>query len=425
MEVDRRLRRHARAILKSAIQAANPAAAVVRELTRHNLDHYERILVVGAGKASGTMARAAEKILGRRISAGWVNVKEGDPARCRRITLHPSGHPVPNAEGQFGAMQIAQLASTAGPRDLVICLISGGASALMPLPAEGISLAAKQEATRLLLACGATIHEMNAVRKHLSAIKGGHLARLAAPANVVSLILSDVVGDDLDVIGSGPTAPDCTTFATALAVLDRYAIRSRVAPEVRHRLEQGTGETPKPSDLLFTRIRNLVVGGNQQSLNAAAAHAKQLGYRTVILSSTMQGETRDVAGVHAAIARQIRTTGQPLRPPACVISGGETTVTIRGSGLGGRNQEFALAAAMGIEGLRDVLILSAGTDGSDGPTTAAGAVADGKTINRSKLDARQALAANDSNCFFAELDDLVVTGPTGTNVMDIHLILVA
>ena len=222
-----------------------------------------------------------------------------------------------------------------------------------------------------------------------------------------------------------PTAPDCTTFATALAVLDRYAIRSRVAPEVRHRLEQGSGETPKPSDPLFARVRNLVIGSNQQSLNAAAAHAKQLGYRTVILSSTMQGETRDVASVHAAIARQIRTTGQPFRPPACVISGGETTVTIRGSGLGGRNQEFALAAAMGIVGLRDVLILSGGTDGSDGPTTAAGALADGKTINRSKLDARQALAANDSNRFFAELDDLVVTGPTGTNVMDIHLILVA
>ena len=425
MEVDRRLRRHGRAILKAAIQAANPAAAVVRELTRHNLDRYQRIFVVGAGKASGTMARAAEKILGRRITAGWVNVKDGDPARCRRITLHPSGHPVPNAEGQFGAMQIAQLAGTSGPRDLIICLISGGASALMPLPAEGISLAAKQEATRLLLACGATIHEMNAVRKHLSAIKGGHLARLAAPSTVISLILSDVVGDDLDVIGSGPTAPDCTTFATALAVLDRYAIRSRVAPEVRHRLEQGSGETPKPSDPLFNRVRNLVIGSNQQSLNAAAAHAKQLGYRTVILSSTMQGETRDVASVHAAIARQIRTTGQPFHPPACVISGGETTVTIRGSGLGGRNQEFALAAAMGIVGLRDVLILSGGTDGSDGPTTAAGALADGKTINRSKLDARQALAANDSNRFFAELDDLVVTGPTGTNVMDIHLILVA
>ncbi len=425
MEVGRRLRRDARAILKSAIQAANPAAAVVRELTGRNFDRYERIFVVGAGKASGTMARAAEKVLGRRITAGWVNVKEGDPARCRRITLHPSGHPVPNAEGQFGAMQIAQLASTSGPRDLVICLISGGASALMPLPAEGISLAAKQEATRLLLACGATIHEMNAVRKHLSAIKGGHLARLAAPSTVVSLILSDVVGDDLDVIGSGPTAPDCTTFATALAVLDRYAIRPRVAPAVRHRLEQGTGETPKPCDPLFSRVRNLVIGSNQQSLNAAAAHARQLGYRAVILSSSMQGETRDVASVHAAIARQIRTTGQPLRPPACVISGGETTVTIRGSGLGGRNQEFALAAAMGIEGLPDVLLLSAGTDGSDGPTTAAGAVADGKTINRSKLDARQALAANDSNRFFAALDDLVVTGPTGTNVMDIHLILVA
>ena len=426
MEVGSNLRRDARAILKSAIQAADPADAVKRALTsRRDLDRYEHIYVVGAGKASGTMARAAEQFLGRRLTAGRVIVKEGDKARCRRILLHPAAHPVPNEAGHLGASQIAQLVASAGPRDLVICLISGGASALMPLPAPGISLAAKQVTTSLLLACGANIHEINAVRKHLSAIKGGRLAALAAPAAVLSLILSDVIGDQPDVIGSGPTAPDCSTFATALAVLDRYAIRSRVAPEVLRLLEQGIAETPKPSDPLFARVQNVVIGSNQQSLNAAAARAKSLGYRTLILSSTVEGETRDVAGVHAAIARQIRSLGQPVRPPACIISGGETTVTLRGGGCGGRNQEFALAAAIGIAGLPGVLILSAGTDGTDGPTPAAGAIADGNTINRSTLDASRALANNDSNTFFARSPDLIVTGSTGTNVMDLHLILVA
>ena len=426
MEVGRKLRRDARAILKAAIQAASPADAVKRELARRrDLDRYQRIFVVGAGKASGTMARSTEQFLGPRLTAGRVIVKEGDKARCRRIILHSAAHPVPNEAGQSGASQIAQLVASAGPRDLVICLISGGASALMPLPAPGISLAAKQETTSLLLACGATIHEMNAVRKHLSAIKGGRLAAMAAPAAVLSLILSDVIGDPPDVIGSGPTAPDSSTFATALAVLNRYAIRSRVAPEVLQLLERGIAETPKPADPLFARVQNVIIGSNQQSLNAAAAHAKLLGYRTLILSSTVEGETRDVAGVHAAIARQIRSTGQPVRPPACIISGGETTVTLRGSGCGGRNQEFALAAAIAVSGLPGVLILSAGTDGTDGPTTAAGAVADGHTLARSSMDAAKALANNDSHTFFAPSPDLIVTGPTGTNVMDLHLILVA
>jgi glycerate 2-kinase len=283
---------------------------------------------------------------------------------------------------------------------------------LLPAPLPPITLAEKQEITRQLLACGATIHEINAVRKHLSAIKGGRLAKLAAPARVLTLALSDVVGDQLDVIGSGPTAPDASTFEDALGVLVKYGLKMQIP----------RNETPKPGDPLFERVENIIVGSNQKSMEAAAAKAKALGYRTMILASTLEGETRDVGRAHAAIARQIRVNGQPIRPPACVISGGETTVTIRGKGKGGRNQEFALAAAIDIAGLEGTLVLSGGTDGTDGPTDAAGALADGQTFERS--DARKALAENDSYSFFEQLGDLIKTGATGTNVMDVHVILV-
>jgi glycerate 2-kinase len=419
------LRKDARTILKAALAAADPTAAVEAALrNRSDLDRFGRIYVVGAGKAGGTMARAAGKVLGKRIFAGCVNVKDGDPAKTRRIELRPCGHPLPDQRGVDGARRIAELCAEAGDRDLVICLLSGGASALTPYPAPPITLEEKQQTTRLMLASGATIHELNALRKHLSLFKGGQLARLAFPAKLVSLILSDVVGDNLDVIGSGPTAPDASTFANALAVLDKYGLRERVPASVKERLERAEQETPKPGDPVFANVENLIVGSNQKSLDAAARAAKDLGYRSMILASTIEGETRDVARMHAAIARQIRTSAQPLRPPACVISGGETTVTIRGDGKGGRNQEFALAAALDIAGLPDTLILSAGTDGTDGPTDAAGAVADGNTVRRSKRDPVAALRNNDSYPFFEDLDDLIVTGPTGTNVMDLHLILV-
>jgi hydroxypyruvate reductase len=420
-----RLRKDAKTILKAALAAADPTAAVAEALQkRRDLDRYERIFVAGAGKAGGTMARAAEKVLGKRISAGCVAVKDGDTAKCRHIELRPCGHPVPDERGVDAARRIAELCAQAGPGDLIIFLASGGASALTPYPALPITLAEKQATTKLMLASGATIHELNALRKHISLFKGGQLARIAAPAHVVSLILSDVVGDDLGVIGSGPTAPDDSTFATALDVLDRYGLRAKVPASVRQRLEAGEGETPKPGDALFQNVENIIVGNNQKSLEAAARAAKKLGYRTLILASTIEGETREVARMHAAIARQIRISGQPLRPPACVISGGETTVTIRGSGKGGRNQEFALAAAIDIEGLENTLIMSVGTDGTDGPTDAAGAVADGETVERSERSAREALAENDSYPFFAELGDLVMTGSTGTNVMDLHVMLV-
>jgi hydroxypyruvate reductase len=378
------------------------------------------------------MAQAAERALGKRIAGGWINTKDGHLAPLRRITLHEASHPVPDARGVEGAKRIAQIASEAGEGDLLLCLISGGGSALLPLPLEPVTLEEKQEATRLLLACGATIHEINAVRKHLSAIKGGRLARLAQPAHVLALLLSDVIGDPLDVIASGPTAPDSSTFATAWAVIEKYGLQDKIPPRARQILQAGLAgeleETPKPGDACFARTRNLVVGSNRIAVDAAAREARELGYRPLVLSTTIEGETRDIALMHAAIAREILSTGRPARPPVCVISGGETTVTLRGQGLGGRNQEFALAAALALEGLAGVLAFSAGTDGTDGPTPAAGAMADGATVARAAalgLDARRMLAANDSYHFFEPLGDLVMTGPTGTNVMDVRLLLVA
>lgn len=416
------LRRDAARIFRASLAAADPAAAVERQLAGRRYDRYRNIYVIGAGKAGAAMARAAERVLGRRITAGLINVKDGHVAKLRRIELNECGHPVPDERGVNGARRIAEIAAQAGEGDLVLCLISGGASALLPYPAPGITLAEKQATTRLLLSCAANIHEINAVRKHISAIKGGQLARLAEPAAVEALLLSDVIGDNLDVIGSGPTAPDASTFGGTLAILDKFAIRDRVPAPVRERLERGAAgeieETPKS-----TAARNTVIGSNRLALEAAAVQARALGYRTLILSSEIEGETREIARMHAAIAREVAHTGRPLKPPACIITGGETTVTIKGSGLGGRNQEFVLAAAIDIEGVAETVIFSAGTDGTDGPTDAAGAIADGETLRRSP-DARQYLEANDSYHYFQALGDLVMTGPTNTNVMDVRLLLV-
>jgi hydroxypyruvate reductase len=424
---NRILRKHARTIFQAALSAADPAGAVERYLKRRDFSRFRDIYVVGAGKAGASMAQAAERVLGRRIAAGLLNVKYGYTAKLRRIELNECGHPVPDENGVAGAERIAGIAAGAGKDDLVICLISGGASALMPAPAEGITLEEKQATTRLLLASGANIHEINSIRKHISRIKGGQLARLAAPARVESLMLSDVIGDNLDVIGSGPTAPDASTFAGALGILDRYGIRERVPASVRERIEQGAAgaipETPKPDDPVFARVRNTIVGSNRLALAAAATRARALGYRTLVLSSEIQGEAREIARMHAAIASEIARTGHPMKPPACVITGGETTVTLRGDGLGGRAQEFTLAAAIDIAGLENVVVFCAGTDGSDGPTNAAGAVADGQTLGR-KPDARRYLDRNDSYHYFEALDDLVITGPTNTNVMDACIVLV-
>jgi len=436
------LRKHARAVFRSALQAADPAKAILRHVRlddntlvagrrRYRLDKYRRVILLGAGKAGAVMARTLVRLLGRRIALGYVNVKYSHVVKLRRVELNEGGHPVPDEAGVAGARRIARIAEEAGEDDLVICVFSGGASALMPLPADPLTLAQKQETTRLLLECGASIHEINAVRKHISGIKGGQLARLAWPATVVSLLLSDVIGDDLDVIGSGPTAADGSTFERALRILERYGILDSVPGAVRKRLEAGAEgripETPKPGAPELSRTQNLVVGSNLLAVNAAAAKARELGYRTMVLSTFVEGETRDVARVHAAIAKEILTTGRPLKRPACVISGGETTVTIRGAGLGGRNQEFVLAAAIDLDGLPGTVILSGGTDGTDGPTDAAGAIADGKTVSRALqigLTAGDYLAGNDSYHFFEPLGDLLKTGPTHTNVMDVRVLLV-
>jgi hydroxypyruvate reductase len=419
----RQLRRHALTIFKASLAAADPEAAVERHLSKLKLRRRRRIFVVGAGKAGASMARAAERVIGNRITAGLVNVKDGHTLPLERIELNECGHPVPDQRGVEGARRIAEIAEQAGEDDLVVCLISGGASALLPAPVSPITLEEKQEVTKLLLACGANIHEINAVRKHISAIKGGQLARLAAPAEVEALLLSDVIGDDLDVIGSGPTAPDASTFGDAIAILEKFGIYEKVPVTVRERLRGCAEETPKPGAVLFRNVRNTIVGSNRLALDAAAAKAKELGYRTLVLASEIEGETRDVARMHAAIARQIVKVGQPVARPACIVSGGETTVTLRGEGLGGRNQEFVLAAAIDIAKLPGVVILSAGTDGTDGPTDAAGAIADGQTLGRNP-HARRYLDANDSYHYFEGLKDLVKTGPTNTNVMDVHLILV-
>jgi hydroxypyruvate reductase len=436
------LRKQALRIFRAALTAADPAEAVARHLRveggklvagqrRYRLDSFDKIYLVGAGKASAAMAAAVERILVRRIAGGLINVKDGHLARVRRVELNECGHPVPDERGVDGARRIAAIARQATQRDLLLCVISGGASALMPAPAAPITLEEKQTVTRLLLACGADIHEINAVRKHISALKGGQLARLAAPATVVTLLLSDVIGDDLDVIGSGPTAPDQSTFAGAREILSRYGVWEQTPASVRERIGLGVAgeieETPKPGASAFERTQNLVVGSNDLAVTAAASEARRLGLHTVVLSTFVEGETRDVARVHTAIAKEIRAHGRPVKPPACVISGGETTVKIRGKGLGGRNQEFALAAAIDLAGMDRVVVLSGGTDGTDGPTDAAGAIADSCTLARAKqlgLDAERHLENNDSYHFFEPLDGLLKTGPTNTNVMDVHVVLV-
>jgi len=439
-----RLSRDALRIFRAALDASDPAEAILRHVKlagdtliaggrRYRLSKpsargsFRNIYVIGAGKAGASMAQAVERLLGRRITAGLLNVKYGHVAKLRRIELNECGHPIPDENGVSGARRIAEIAQQAGPDDLILCLMSGGASALLPYPASPVTLEEKQETTRLLLKCGADIHELNCIRKHISLIKGGQLARMAYPATVLALILSDVTGDDLDTIGSGPTVPDRSTFAQAREIFHRYGIWSDVPEAVRERLSGDASETPKPGDRIFANVQNLIVGGNRLAVDAAARRAKALGYRTLVLSTFIEGEAREVAGVHAAIAREIRVTGRPVKPPACVISGGETTVTVRGQGLGGRNQEFALAVAQGINGLENVVIMSGGTDGSDGPTDAAGALADGTTIARAQthsLIAAEYLANNDSYHFFARLGDLIKTGPTGTNVADVRIILV-
>jgi len=436
------LRKDACSIFEAGLKAADPVQAIKRHLRSQDSalevhgrayepSAFDGIYVVGAGKAAGKMAEAIEKLLGDRLRGGIVNVKYGHAVPLQIVTINQAGHPLPDEAGIRGTKEIMELLRQTGEKDLVLCLISGGGSALLPCPARGLTLEDKQAATKVLLECGATICEINAVRKHISEVKGGKLARLAYPSSVVSLVLSDVIGDDLENIASGPTVPDRSTFDDCLAILRRYGVEDKIPVTVRAFLERGARgeveETPKAGDPIFQRVQNVIVGSNVEAVQAAETRAEQLGYHSLVLSSFIEGETKEVAKVHAAIAREILSTGHPLQRPACVVSGGETTVTVRGQGLGGRNQEFALATALAIDGLERVVVLSGGTDGTDGPTDAAGAIADGATVRRAKeigLDVDRALKENDSYRLFKRLGDLLITGPTFTNVMDLHIMLV-
>ncbi len=436
------LRRDVRAIFDAGLAAVDPEAAVSRHLVRrgaqlhaggrtYDLDAFRHVVLIGAGKAGAPMAAAVEAVVGDRITGGAVVVKYGHGAPLQHVKLIEAGHPVPDENSVAGADAVLAAAAGAGPDSLVIGLISGGGSSLLTRPAAGLTLADKQATTRVLLECGATIHEINTLRKHLSAVKGGHLAQAVFPAVMITLILSDVVGDDLDIIASGPTVPDAGTFADCLSIVRRYGIETRLPATVRRYIETGAAghhcETPKAGDPVFKAAHNIVVGRNLDALTAARDKAATLGYRPLVLSSQIQGETRQVAGVHAAIAREVCQSGQPIPPPACILSGGETTVTMDYHGKGGRNQEFALAAALDIAGWAQTVILSGGTDGTDGPTDAAGAVVDGTTVARAEaagLDARSHLAGHDAYPFFERLGDLLITGPTRTNVMDLRVMLV-
>lgn len=423
-------RSDALAIFDAAVAAAHPLEATAAHLP--DLDPgIERVFVVGAGKAAVAMAAAVERKYGARIAKGLVVTKYGHGGALTHIDYWEAAHPVPDAAGVRAAHAIGEICLGAGEKDLVICLISGGASALLPAPVSGLRLEQKQETTRLLLACGANIHELNCVRKHLSSVKGGQLAHLCSPALLQTYILSDVIGDPLDVIGSGPTVPDETSFADAWAVIYKYSLETKIPSAVRHHLEEGVNhrvpETPKPGDPIFERVTNTLIGSNRISIEAAANKAKELGYTPFVLSTSLDGEAREVAKVFSAMAREIRQSQRPAAPPIAILAGGETTVTLtQHHGLGGRNQEMALAAALGLRGLEGVTFLAAGTDGTDGPTNAAGAIADGQTLARAQaldLIPEEFLVRNDSHQFFEQLNDLIITGPTGTNVMDVYLLL--
>ena len=436
------LRQDLHTIFQAALQAVDPGEAIRMHVRRedtqlhvadqtYDLRQYDALSVIGVGKAGAAMAIAIEGLLGDRLHGGHVIVKYGHGGPATHVTIHEAGHPIPDKAGVRATRTLIDSVSGRGPRELLICLISGGGSALSPAPVQGITLVEKQEMTRLLLACGATIHEINALRKHISQVKGGQLARLASPATLITLVLSDVVGDALDVIASGPTVPDTSTFGDCLEILRTYHLLDRVPTAIRRHLEAGLSgaipETPKPGDAVFARTQTVIIGRNLQALEAASRQATSLGYQSLILSSAIEGETREVAKVHAGIAREVLTSGHPIAAPACILSGGETTVTLRGQGKGGRSQEFALALALDIHNVPGIAALSGGTDGTDGPTDAAGAVADWTTCARAEqrgLHPRQALQDNDAYPFFERLGDLLITGPTQTNVMDVRIMLI-
>lgn len=396
-----------------------------------DLSQFEHVFLVGGGKATAPMAKAMEDLLGDRINAGLINVKYGFTEKLSHTEIVEADHPLPDQNGVGGTKKIIDMLNRAGEKDLIFSLISGGGSALLPQPTGLIRLEEKQAMTKALLKCGASIDEINAIRKHISASKGGQMARAAYPATTINLMLSDVVGDKMDVIASGPFVPDSSTFQDAWQIIQKYGIED-IPTSVKEHLKKGVDnhveETPKYGDKVFDKVYNIIIGSNILALEAAAQSAEGMGYGSLILSSMIEGETKDVALVHAAIAGESLKSGKPIPPPACIISGGETTVTIKGKGKGGRNQEFCLVAALEIvDSPPRVVILSGGTDGNDGPTDAAGAIVDPITVLRGKemgLNALDFLTDNDSYHYLKKTGDLLITGPTNTNVMDVRIMLI-
>jgi hydroxypyruvate reductase len=438
-------------IYQAALKSADPYAAVKKALyrkegrltvngTEYDLDAFSKVVVIGAGKGTAPMARAVEDIVGNRLDDGIIIVKYGHAGRLRKVRQVEAGHPVPDLKGLRGTAALLGLIGKADAGTLIICLLSGGGSALLVSPVEGVTLEDKQRTTELLLKSGATIGELNTVRKHLSGVKGGRLAVTACKASIVTLALSDVIDDRPDVIASGPTVPDNSTFEEALEIVTRLIEKLGPTETFPKRaldhLFSGAGdrapETPKEGDPCFKNKEAFIVGSLKQAISAAWEKAKALGFETKIVTDRLQGEAKDAAVYLAGIAGKAKKSVKGGRP-VCLISGGETTVTVKGNGLGGRNQELALAFAAAIEGKEGITLLSAGTDGTDGPTDAAGAVVDGRTIKTAKrlgLDPEAYLRNNDSYTFFKKLDARsggkahLLTGPTGTNVMDVQIMLV-
>lgn len=427
-------------LFKAALGAGDPYGAMLRSIRlqkgvllagpyRYRLSRYRRIVAIGAGKASARMAQALEHVLGTFLQSGLVVVKYGHGAATKTIQILEAGHPVPDQEGLLAGRRLLDLVTALTDEDLLIVLLSGGASSLLPAPVNGLTLEDKQQTTQLLLRSGATIQEMNTVRKHLSSLKGGQLAA-TTKAQVLTFLLSDVIGDDIGTIGSGPTAPDDTTFGDAWAIVQDYHLDRTIPQSVRRHLLRGVqgriSETPTSKSVVFKRVRHHIIGGNSAAVDAVSGAAITSGLQPMVLSSTLTGEAREVAKVFGSMAREIAYRARPLRRPCCLLAGGELTVAVTGKGRGGRAQEFALAAAGEIAGLKNVWIAGFATDGSDGPTDVAGAVVSGNTMacaQQKGLDVARALRQNDAYPFFQKAGGHISTGPTGTNVNDLYLLL--
>lgn len=430
-------------VLDAALSAVDPFAAVQRALQRdgetlivggrrHDLGQYRRVIVLGAGKAGAPMTQAVESVLGDKISDGLVVVKTDHGGPTQRVRIVEASHPTPDAAGVTAGQQILSLAADAGQDDLVIALISGGGSALLVAPADGLTLADKQGLTASLLACGATINEMNCLRKHCSGVKGGQLARSVAPATLITLVLSDVIGSPLDVIASGPTVPDSSTWADAWTLVEKYDLASRLPAAVVARLQAGLrGEipdTPDADDPVFAASQTLVVADNFVAAQAARRKAQDLGYNVLLLTTFLDGDAANAGRLLAALAREVQASGNPLPAPACLILGGETTVQLGDTpGKGGRNQEVALSAGLALRDSQGITVISLATDGSDGPTDSAGAMADGGTVSRGAavgLSAGDHLRSHNAYPYLVASHDLLRSGPTQTNVNDLMFVFV-